>query len=97
MEENAVVSGHQLKNLKPNMVFAADWGADGVAEVVYTYACLGLGMFSFKVMSRTLDYSEDEVNTMVEDARARAGVEIKTEGVRVQGGESFRENCPWVI
>ena len=96
MSENAVVDGHQLKNLKPNMVFAADWGADGAADVVYAYACLGAGLFSFNVMARTLEYSEGDVNAMVEDAKARAGVEIETDGVRVQGGEGYRKECPWL-
>ena len=91
MKENAVVSGHQLGNLKPNMVFMADWSAEGELSVVYSYACLGLGLFSFNVLARGKGYGEEEVEGMVKRAVDATGGGVDVEGVRIQDGW---EGCP---
>ena len=92
--ENGVVHGHVLKPLKPNYIFALDLDSNGEPTIVYTYACLGkvLGLkeeFSFNVLSRKSSLDSDEINELVNRGKARAGVDIDTEKIRLSTEDDY--------
>lgn len=90
--ENAVVRGKQLTPLKPNYIFAVDYNSSGDPSVVYSYACLGKGLFSYNVLSRENTFDEDAINALVSDGVARAGVDIDSDSMRLST-ESDYESC----
>lgn len=65
MKENAIIHNHQLKNLDPNMVFHVERDGNKDLDVVYTYACLGHGLFSFNVLAKTSTRTTLEIESMI--------------------------------
>ena len=65
MKENAIIHNHQLKNLDPNMVFHVERNGNKDLDVVYTYACLGHGLFSFNVLAKTSTRTTQEIESMI--------------------------------
>ena len=93
MSENAIIHGHQLKNLDPNYVFHVERGGGGGVEVAYTYACLGHGLFSFNVLAKSRDRSTEEIERMIGEVDGMVGEGVlKIENMRITNSSQY-EAC----
>ncbi|GMI33110.1 hypothetical protein TrCOL_g9407 [Triparma columacea] len=93
MKENAIIHNHQLKNLDPNMVFHVERDGNKDLDVVYTYACLGHGLFSFNVLAKTSTRTTQEIESMIAEVDNMIGHGIlKIEKVRIVNQTSY-ETC----
>ena len=90
--QNAIIAGHQVTPLLPNMLFHITRDAQGLIDVVYTYACLKGEQFSFNVLSRRSDRTEGEINQLISDADELTKKVLNVEKMRVSDGETF-EGC----
>ena len=77
IRENAAIFDHRIAPLVPNMLFHAVRDASGSITHAFTYACIGkvppifgMELFSFNMLTRSDNYTTEELEKMVQDAVA---------------------------
>ena len=83
LKENAAIFDHRIAPLVPNMLFHAVRDDSGNISHAYTYACIGKvppvfgkELFSFNLLTRSDNYTTEQLTQMVQDAVDLVGDDV---------------------
>jgi hypothetical protein len=76
---------------KPNMVFHVVRDETGELEVVYTYACITKGVFSFNVLAKKNDYTVEQVDFLVQEADALTNGILWLDKIKISVKQDYDE------
>ena len=90
LRENAALFNHTVLSLDPNYLFHIVRDSSGAISAAFTYACLGrlppvVGpeLFSFNLITRSSDYTQAQLEEMIQEAVQLPGVDkLKIDGMK---------------